>query len=82
MGSGGSDFERIVSVCEAYADPYDRFTVDYENNRIVVDDYEVEPLMEHGSLGEYLVRRSDGVSYLVWDLDSFLQREFKWKEFV
>lgn len=75
-------FEDVVSVCECYADPYDRFEVDYENNRIVVDEYEVEPLVERGRLAEYLVRRSDGVSYLVWDLDSFFQRVFKWKEFV
>lgn len=80
--SVGSDFERVVSVCEVDADAYDRFDVDYENNRIVVDDYEVESLVERGRLVECLVRRSDGVSYLVWGLESFFQRVFKWKEFV
>lgn len=77
-----SDFEGTVMICESYADPYDGFEVDYENNRVVVGEYEVEPLMERGRLAEYLVRRSDGSSYLVWDLDSFFQRVFKWKEYV
>lgn len=77
-----ADFEDAVTICEFYADPYDKFEVDYENNRIVVDDYEVEPLMERGRLTEYLVRCPDGSSSLVWDLDSFFQRVFGWKELV
>lgn len=80
--SVSSDFDDTVKICEFYADPYEEFDVDYENNIIVMGDYTIDHLFEHGHLVEYLVTRSDGRSYLVWDLDSFFQREFCWKEIL
>lgn len=80
--SASSDFEHTVKICEFYADPYEDFVVDYENNLIVMGDYTINPLMEHGVLNEHLITCSDGSSHLVWDLDAFLQREFAWKELL
>lgn len=75
-------FDDTVKICELYADPYERFEVDRENNTIVMGEYTIDPLMEKGYLTEFLVSRSDGKSYLVWDLDEFFKREFDWRELL
>lgn len=78
--SASSDFEDAVKICGFYADPYEEFEVDYENNLILMGGYTVDLLLEHGVLNEYLIRCPDGSSHLVGDLDDFFQREFGWKE--
>lgn len=80
--SVSSEFEDTVKICEFYAEHYEGFEVDYENNLITMDGYTVDPIVEHGSLTEYLVRSPDGKSHLVWDLDTFFQRVFGWKELL
>lgn len=80
--SAETDFEDTVKICEFYTEIDCPLEVDYERRRVILGDYIVEPLVEDGRLTEYSVSRSDGSSFLVWDLDSFFQREFNWEEFV
>lgn len=80
--SASSDFEDTVKICELYAESYEDFEVDYENNLIVMGDYTVVPLIAHGVLNGYFITCSDGSSHLVDDLDDFFQREFEWEELL
>lgn len=76
--SASSDFEDTVNICKFYSEFSYGIEVDYENHRIIVDGYTVEPVMEGGHLINYIVKDPEGKSHFVGDLDSFFQRAFGW----
>ena len=75
--SAEADFDVIVTICSLYAEAYDEFQVDRENEVVNMGGYEITPIRGEGGLAMCLVTGRDGPTHLVWDLDSFLQSDFK-----
>lgn len=71
-----SDFEDTVMTCEFYSDEDHPIKVDYENYRINLGDYAVDPVMDDGHLVSYLVEEPDGAALFAFDLDDYFQRTF------
>lgn len=73
-------FDDTVKICYFYSGDDLPIEVDYDEHRIYLGGYTVDPLTEDGELVTYIVRSPIGYTQMTLDLDEYFQRVFRWEE--